>query len=89
MENNRGGASCAQLLKSVSEAAFYVTDLKLYLDTHPEDTSALQMFKRAAENYKLCVENFEKRFYPLFSVSADCDDSWEWLMGAWPPEKVM
>ena len=90
MENNRNaGAGCAQLLKNVSEAAFCVTDLKLYLDTHPDDRTALAMFKEAAKNYKNCVDTFESRFYPLFATSADCDDNWEWLMGVWPGEKMM
>ena len=89
MENNRASnVSCAQLMKAVSEAAFYVTDLKLYLDTHPDDVTALAMFKEAARNYKACVDVFESRFYPLFAVSADCDTEWEWLMGVWPSEKM-
>ena len=87
MENNRQ-ISAQQLMKKVSEALFYVTDLQLYLDTHPEDTKALRMFEEAAENAKACVELFEKRCYPLTAFSADCDDSWEWLVGVWPSQKM-
>ena len=80
--------SAQQLMKRVSEALFYVIDLKLYLDTHPDDTKALRMFSEAAANAKACVEAFENRCYPLFAVNADCGDSWEWLVGAWPSQKM-
>ena len=88
MENNRQ-MSAQQLMKKVSEAAFYVTDLKLYLDTHPDDTKALRMFEEASENAKACFDAFEKRCYPLFAFNADCDESWEWLTGVWPSQKMM
>ena len=87
MENNRQ-LTAAQLMRKVSEAMFYVTDLNLYLDTHPEDTRALRMFAEAAENAKACAEAFEKRCYPLTVYSADCDDNWEWLVGVWPSQKM-
>ncbi|MDE6724916.1 MAG: spore coat protein CotJB, partial [Ruminiclostridium sp.] len=37
MANN--GQSCCRLLQAVDEASFYMQDLKLYLDTHPNDTT--------------------------------------------------
>ncbi len=87
MENNRQ-LTAQQLLRKVSEAWFYVTDLNLYLDTHPEDTRALRMFTEACENAKACTEAFEKRCYPLTACSADCDSDWEWLVGVWPSQKM-
>ncbi len=80
--------SVQQLMRRVSEALFYVTDLNLYLDTHPDDTKALRMFAEASANAKACVEAFESRYYPLYATSADCSDSWEWLVGTWPSQKM-
>lgn len=78
----------AQLMKKLSEALFYMTDLNLYLDTHPDDTKALRMFEEASANAKACFDAFEKRCYPLVAANADCDDSWEWLVGVWPSQKM-
>ena len=88
MENNGRCPDCSALMKNLSEAGFYVTDLNLYLDTHPDDEKALCMFKEACKQLKICVEAFESRCYPLTACSSDCDCSWEWLCGAWPPEKL-
>ena len=78
----------AQLMRRLSEAMFYMTDLNLYLDTHPEDTKALRMFEEACGSAKACFDAFEKRYYPLTAASANCDDSWEWLVGVWPSQKM-
>ena len=77
-----------QLMRRLSEAMFYMTDLNLYLDTHPEDTKALRMFGEASANAKACFDAFESRFYPLVAASADCSDNWEWLVGTWPSQKM-
>ena len=87
MENNRQ-ISAQQLMRKVCEAMFFMTELNLYLDTHPDDTKALRMFNEASENAKVCFELFQNRYYPLVSASADCDNDWEWLVGTWPSQKM-
>lgn len=88
MENNIRG-NCAQLLRSVTEASFYVTDLQLYLDTHPDDIRALEMFKEACKQLKVCCDAFESCCYPLKPCSSGMDDEWDWLMGYWPSERMV
>ena len=56
MENN---PNARQLLQAVDEASFYMQDLNLYLDTHPNDTTAIEMFKEAAKQYRACKDAFE------------------------------
>ncbi len=63
--------NCAQLMRRLSEAMFYMTDLNLYLDTHPCDNRALRMFEEASENARACFDAFEKHFYPLVAANAD------------------
>lgn len=87
MENKN--VNSIQLMRNVSESAFYVTELKLYLDTHPEDTEALELYCEAVKRAKNCIEIFEKHCYPIFASSADCECSWEWLTGCWPSEKMI
>ena len=87
MENNRQ-ISAQQLMRRLSEAMFFANDLKLYLDTHPDDTRALRMFREACKNSEVCREAFEKRCYPLIACSSDCENEWEWLDGVWPSQKM-
>lgn len=73
---------------AVDEASFFMQDLKLYLDTHPHDAKALEMFKEACKQYRTCKEAFEQSCYPLQACGSRSDNCWDWLMGAWPPERI-
>ena len=37
----------SQLLRQLSAADFYAQDLKLFLDTHPDDEKALELYREA------------------------------------------
>ena len=84
---NVGGNSpaCDELLRAIAEASFFALDLQLYLDTHPDDTRAVEMFREAVKQYKACKAAFEDSFYPLTSTSAGKDGDWDWLCGTFPP----
>lgn len=78
-------ASCEELMRAIMEADFFATDLKLYLDTHPGDTRAIEMFREAVRQTKACRAAFEDSFYPLTACSAGIDGTWDWFDGTWPP----
>ncbi|MCL2108687.1 MAG: spore coat protein CotJB [Oscillospiraceae bacterium] len=81
---------CSKLMDSLCEAHFFAHDLKLYLDTHPDDTTALEMFNEACRQYCACFEAFERCCYPLRECGAGGDSAaavnggWDWLCGIWP-----
>lgn len=85
--NNSGNnnASCEELMRAIMEADFFAQDLKLYLDTHPDDTRAVEMFRDAVRQSKACKAAFEDSFYPLTANSAGIDGTWDWFNGVWPP----
>lgn len=83
--NNSNGASCEELMRAIMEADFFATDLKLYLDTHPDDTRAIEMFREAVCQLQACRAAFEESFYPLTATSAGIDGEWDWLNGNFPP----
>lgn len=89
MSRNSGPAapdnSCDELLRAIAEADFFAQDLKLYLDTHPDDSRALEMFREACRQYKACKAAFEDSFYPLTACAAGKDGEWDWLEGCFPP----
>ena len=52
MENSGSSGNspaCDELLRAIDEASFFAMDLKLYLDTHPDDTRAVEMFREAVK----------------------------------------
>lgn len=77
--------ACDELLRAIAEASFFAQDLKLYLDTHPDDTRAIEMFREAIKQYNACKAAFEDSFYPLTASSAGKDGEWDWLCGTFPP----
>lgn len=80
--------NCEELMKAISEASFFALDLKLYLDTHPDDCRALEMYREACKQYSACKGAFEECCYPLTSVSAGQCGEWDWLDGCWPPLRM-
>lgn len=83
--NGNNDASCEELLHAIMEADFFAQDLKLYLDTHPDDTRAVEMFREAVKQTAACRAAFEDSFYPLTSASAGMNGTWDWPEGVWPP----
>ncbi len=81
-----GNASCEELMRAIMEADFFAQDLKLYLDTHPHDQRALEMYCEACKQYKACKAVFEDSFYPLTACSAGKDGCWNWPDGVMPPK---
>ena len=82
---NNANASCEELMRAIMEADFFAQDLKLYLDTHPDDSRAVEMFREAVRQSKACKAAFEDSFWPLVADSAGTDGNWDWLDGVWPP----
>ena len=83
--NSAEDVSCKELMRAIMEADFMAQDLKLYLDIHPDDTRALELYREAVRQYKACKATFEDTFYPLTATSAGRDGTWDWLDGTFPP----
>lgn len=83
--SNNNDASCEELMRAIMEADFMATDLKLYLDIHPDDEKALELYRDAVRQYKACKATFEDTFYPLTATSAGRDGTWDWIDGTFPP----
>lgn len=82
---NNNNATCEELMRAIMEADFFAQDLKLYLDTHPDDMRAVEMFREAVKQSRACKAAFEDSFYPLTAENAGTDGAWDWFDGVWPP----
>ena len=52
----------------------------------PNDIKILQLYKKYNDEFKNLVKEFENKFYPLKTESANSTTKWEWLEGKWPWE---
>lgn len=72
-------------LKKLATYGFAMTDLHLFLDTHPNDAATakkLQEYRAEAEKIR---KEYEERFGPL-TTSDENGNRWAWIQGPWPWE---
>ena len=65
---------------------FAVTELTLYLDTHPNDREAAELLRSYIELYHAGKAAYEKKCGPLTMMDAVEDGKFLWLNGPWPWE---
>ena len=70
----------------LAAAAFAVTDLGLYLDTHPGDRRALKAFCEAVENKKKAEKAFLATGRDLTVEDSAEPGSFSWVKGKFPWE---
>ncbi len=74
------------LLRRIQETEFVALDLNLYLDTHPEDTKALEHYNKAAAELQVLMKKYEECYGPLlnFGLSSETGKTWRWINQPWP-----
>ena len=72
-------------LYEISMVDFLLTDMKLYLNTHPTDKNALDYYHHYAKILKELREAYTANFGPLFAMDSNCNREWEWNLepNAW------
>ncbi len=76
----------SELLNMVSANEFAAFDTQLYLDTHPTDKVAMQMFNNYTSEYKRLAKEYESQYGPLDSANAT-NGTWKWIDNPWPWER--
>ncbi len=79
-----------QLMDTINEVSFAVDDIKLYLDTHPDDKKALEFFKEKVMIRNEALKEYAAQYGPLTIDTAEdtCGRQWDWVMQPWPWEGV-
>lgn len=77
-------------LLQIQQTSFAVDDLKLYMDTHPEDQEGLQLLKEMLKRRKTLLKEFALQYYPL---TVDCmydiyEENPESTCYCWPEGKI-
>lgn len=80
------------LLNEINAVSFALSDLTLYLDTHPDCSQGLALFQELAPRRKQLLEEYARSSSPL---TIDCaaglpeTDHFSWLDGPMPWEGGM
>ena len=65
---------------------FALQELALYLDTHRQDTEALEMYRQYQQVYSKCMEEYSKRYGPMTHAMPTTMEGYAWLDDPWPWE---
>lgn len=84
MGNNCNCKMMQQMMNQIQATAFTITDISLYLDTHPEDRKMLYLHRRYCNQLRNLKDNYQKMFGPL-SINCPCN-KWRWIEEPWPWE---
>ena len=74
----------ATTLAELQALDFAIVELALYLDTHREDSEALELYQKDQELYQHCRQIYEKKYGPLSHSSAGNAEGYPWLDDPWP-----
>ena len=82
---------CSQgqwLLRRIQEVQFTTLELNLYLNTHPDDTNALEHFNRMQAELCNLKRQYEEQYGPLvnFGFGVNKGNTWRWALQPWPWE---
>ncbi|MCD8323438.1 MAG: spore coat protein CotJB [Clostridiales bacterium] len=82
--------SCAEkkkLFQAVNQFGFALSDITLYLDTHPKDQDALDYYHHMNHMYKKASDEYESKYGPLTQFSGEDENIWKWSVEKWPWER--
>ena len=74
-----------EIATKIKEYQFAITDIALYLDTHPEDEKALCLHRNYCKRAKELKDVYQKMYGPL-TINYPCK-KWRWLEQPWPWER--
>lgn len=71
-----------EMLQQIRCYDFAITELALYLDTHPTDDKALCLHRKYCREAKDLKDKYQKVYGPL-TINFPCN-KWRWLEEPWP-----
>ena len=74
-----------QLLTQIQAVSLIAIDLHLFLDTHPNDTKALQDYEKVSKQFQTLKDQYEKQYGPHVSFGhQSITNHNEWVSKPWP-----
>ena len=74
------------MMTRVQMLGFVMSDIALFLNTHPYDDAALQFYQKYKALYDMALVEFEEQFGPMSMDRVNIEDGWSWIDHPWPWE---
>lgn len=76
-----------ELLQKISALDFYIIDLHLYLDTHPNDSEAIMIYNDCVNQVKELRDEYNSLYGMLLANNSTSKQPWQWIDNPWPWQK--
>lgn len=75
------------LMLEYQTLCFTLTDLQLYLDTHPMDQNALAYYDKIRKQKQMVGAEYTSMYGPLVPEDVNVNHCWTWVETPWPWER--
>ena len=75
----------SDIILKIQELTFACVDLNLYLDNHPDDAAAINMYNSFSKQLNEAMRSYECKYGPLTNFGygkSNCP--WQWVEQPWP-----
>ena len=82
------GNSKQEMMRQIQEICFAITDLNLFLDTHPNCTQAIELYTKLCATAKSLKSDYQARYGPLYATESANKAPFSWVEDdrKWPWE---
>ncbi len=74
------------LLRAIQMYDFYLVELNLYLDTHPNDKKALSKFNEVNSKSTQAKKTYVEKYGPITFNDVNSTEHFSWVDNPWPWE---
>ncbi len=74
------------LLRKIATVDFAVTDLQIFLNTHPDNTEILDKLALYQDKSDKLKKQYQQQFGSLTPSQNDDENQWNWISSPWPWE---
>ena len=74
------------MLQKIQEARFVCIELRIYLDTHPDDAIAQGDYLAYSEKLQQLIGRYEEQYGPLMNFGQSPTEAGSWVYQKWPWE---
>ena len=78
MNGMNGNMSQGAMFEAIRQVSFVMDELRLFLDTHPKDRQALEMFLSNQEMRHRLIADYTEKYGPIDSYFINTDGTWSW-----------
>lgn len=74
------------MMRRLQVQCFALDDIRLFLDTHPDDKAALEYYQKYRHLMEQTMNNYVKQFGPISPNQVEGTERWTWIDTPWPWE---